>query len=77
MGERAGGQAKILAISAGIGALYDGVVVTLHAMAEQINRCKGPSGSNRDYVLHLAQALRGMGVTDEHVFEVESWVLQG
>jgi len=36
-GERAGGQAKILAISAGIGALYDGVVQTLHAMAEQIN----------------------------------------
>jgi putative OPT family oligopeptide transporter len=36
-GERAGGQAKILAISAGIGALYDGTVQTLHAMAEQIN----------------------------------------
>jgi putative OPT family oligopeptide transporter len=36
-GERVGGQAKILAISAGIGALYDGVVITLHAMAEQIN----------------------------------------
>jgi len=36
-GERAGGQAKILAISAGIGALYDGLVQTLHAMAEQIN----------------------------------------
>ncbi len=35
-GERAGGQAKILAISAGIGALYDGAVQTLHAMAEQI-----------------------------------------
>jgi len=36
-GERAGGQARILAISAGIGALYDGIVQTLHAMAEQIN----------------------------------------
>ncbi len=36
-GERAGGQAKILAIAAGIGALYDGMVQTLHAMAEQIN----------------------------------------
>ena len=45
-------------------------------MAEQINRCRGPSGSNRDYVLHLAQALRDMGVADDHVFEVESGVLQ-
>ena len=36
-GERTGGQAKILAISAGIGALYDGIVQTLHAMAEQID----------------------------------------
>lgn len=36
-GERAGGQAKVLAIAAGLGALYDGLVLTLHAMAEQIN----------------------------------------
>ncbi len=35
-GERAGGQAKILAIAAGIGALYDGLVLTLHAMGELI-----------------------------------------
>jgi cation transport regulator ChaC len=47
------------------------------AMAAQINRCAGPSGSNRDYVLHLAQALREMGVADDHVFEVESRVLRG
>ena len=46
-------------------------------MAAQINRCAGPSGSNRDYVLHLAQALREMGVADDHVFEVESRVLRG
>jgi putative OPT family oligopeptide transporter len=36
-GERVGGQAKILAIAAGIGALYDGLVQTFHGMAEQIN----------------------------------------
>ncbi len=36
-GERAGGQARILALAAGLGALYDGAVLTLHAMAEQIN----------------------------------------
>lgn len=36
-GERVGSQAKVLAISAGIGALYDGLVTTFHAMAEQIS----------------------------------------
>lgn len=46
------------------------------AMAEQINRCAGPSGSNRDYVLQLARALRGMGVVDRHVFEIEDQVLR-
>ena len=44
-------------------------------MASQINRCCGPSGTNRDYVLELARALRSMGYSDPHVFEVESWVL--
>jgi putative OPT family oligopeptide transporter len=35
-GERAGKQAGILALSAGIGALYDGLVTTFHGMAETI-----------------------------------------
>ncbi len=35
-GERAGSQAKILALAAGIGALYDGLATSFHAMAEQI-----------------------------------------
>lgn len=43
-------------------------------MAAQINRCVGPSGSNREYVIELARALRGMGVVDRHVFGVEGWV---
>jgi cation transport regulator ChaC len=47
----------------------------LEEMAAQINRCAGPSGSNREYVLELARALRSMGYSDHHVFEVESWVL--
>jgi cation transport regulator ChaC len=47
----------------------------LREMAEQIRRCTGPSGSNRDYVLRLARALRDLNVVDPHVFEVESWVL--
>jgi putative OPT family oligopeptide transporter len=36
-GERVGGQAKVLALAAGLGALYDGVVATLHGMAEQVS----------------------------------------
>ena len=35
-GERVGGQAKILALSAGVGAAYDGLVATFHGMAEQV-----------------------------------------
>ncbi len=48
---------------------------SMKEMAEQINRCRGPSGANRDYVLHLAHALRELGFSDTHVFEVERWVL--
>jgi cation transport protein ChaC len=44
-------------------------------MAAQINRCVGPSGANRDYVLELARALRSLGVVDLHVFEMEDAVL--
>ncbi|MEZ4387262.1 MAG: oligopeptide transporter, OPT family [Candidatus Krumholzibacteriia bacterium] len=36
-GQRAGGQARILALSAGLGALYDGLVLIPRVMAEQIN----------------------------------------
>ncbi len=35
-GERVGGQAKILALAAGLGALYDGLVTSFHLMAEQL-----------------------------------------
>jgi putative OPT family oligopeptide transporter len=36
-GERVGGQAKILALAAGIGALFDGLATTFHAWAEQLS----------------------------------------
>ena len=36
-----------------------------------------PSGLNREYVIELARALRGMGVVDGHVVEVEGWVKGG
>ena len=48
----------------------------LQEMAAQINRCFGPSGSNREYALHLARALRDLGVADSHVFDLESLLLE-
>jgi cation transport protein ChaC len=47
----------------------------LEEMARQINRCVGPSGSNRDYVINLARALRELGADDPHVFELEQCML--
>ena len=46
----------------------------LDEMAAQIARCSGPSGSNSEYVFELARALRDLGYSDPHVFEVESRV---
>jgi cation transport regulator ChaC len=43
-------------------------------LARQIVGASGPSGSNVEYVLKLAEHLRDMGGRDEHVFEVESAV---
>ena len=43
-------------------------------MVEQISQCEGPSGSNRDYLFSLADALRSQGAHDPHVFELEAAV---
>lgn len=40
------------------------------ALAEHIARARGPSGSNRDYLLRLDQALREIGETDLHVADL-------
>ncbi|WP_106476883.1 gamma-glutamylcyclotransferase [Phytohalomonas tamaricis] len=40
-------------------------------IARQIAHSHGPSGPNRDYLLHLADALRELGHDDEHVFALE------
>ncbi|MFO7563013.1 MAG: gamma-glutamylcyclotransferase [Enhygromyxa sp.] len=39
----------------------------LAEIAAQVRRSVGPSGPNVEYVLRLADALAGMGATDEHV----------
>lgn len=43
----------------------------LPVLAAHIQRSHGPSGSNRDYLLQLAVALRELSIEDEHVFELE------
>ena len=41
------------------------------AIARHVDASHGPSGSNREYVLRLADALREMGASDPHVFAIE------
>ena len=43
-------------------------------IAGQVARAAGPSGSNREYVLKLARALRELNADDPHVFAVEAWL---
>ena len=41
-----------------------------HAIAAQVRIAHGPSGPNVEYVQRLAESLRGLGVTEDPVFEV-------
>jgi cation transport regulator ChaC len=43
----------------------------LDAIAAQIARARGPSGSNAEYVRELARSLREMPAEDEHVFALD------
>ena len=45
-------------------------------IALHISRSHGPSGANRDYLLHLAEALRELGADDPHVFAIERELLR-
>jgi cation transport regulator ChaC len=42
----------------------------LDEIAAQIERSVGPSGSNVEYALFLAESLRELGASDSHVFDV-------
>lgn len=48
---------------------------TPEAIARHIAGAHGPSGSNRDYLLKLAEALRAIGDDDAHVSDLERRVL--
>ena len=45
------------------------------AIAKQISVSAGPSGSNTEYLINLAQAMRLHGIDDQHVFEIEAELL--
>lgn len=45
-------------------------------IAQQICCAEGASGSNRDYLIELAGALRELGLTDPHVFDIETHIRQ-
>lgn len=45
-------------------------------IARHIAAARGPSGPNRDYLLHLADALRDLGADDPHVFAIERALLR-
>ena len=46
----------------------------IEVIAEQIKVSQGPSGTNRDYLLSLASALREHRLEDPHVFALEALV---
>lgn len=48
----------------------------LEEVASHISRSHGPSGSNTDYVLQLARALRKLGDHDPHVYALEALLEQ-
>jgi cation transport regulator ChaC len=48
----------------------------LSQIAEQVQRSRGPSGPNVEYVLELAAALRAMRAEDDHVFALETLLLE-
>lgn len=49
---------------------------SVDAIAAQVLDAAGPSGTNPEYVFELAESLREMGASDQHVFEIESRLIR-
>lgn len=49
----------------------------IDAIARQVSAASGPSGTNRDYVLELARALRELGAPDPHIEAVAALLEDG
>jgi len=47
----------------------------LDQIAAHVRASRGPSGANLDYLLRLAEALRELGISDEHVHGIEALLL--
>jgi cation transport protein ChaC len=47
----------------------------LPEVAAHISRSSGPSGSNADYLLQLATALRQLGAEDPHIYALEALIV--
>jgi len=47
-----------------------------YEIAQHICGARGPSGTNIDYLLELAVALRELNLQDDHVFKIERHILQ-
>ncbi len=47
-----------------------------YEIAQHICRAEGPSGTNSDYLLDLANALRDLELHDQHVFDIETHILE-
>ncbi len=47
-----------------------------YEIARHICGAAGPSGPNDEYLLELAQALRDLGLHDQHVFDIETHILR-
>ncbi|GAA0708657.1 gamma-glutamylcyclotransferase [Dokdonella soli] len=66
-----GGSAEgLVYIAAGTNAAFLGPASEAE-IASHIANAVGPSGLNRDYLTHLADALRALGEHDAHVFAIE------
>jgi len=49
----------------------------LETVAEQVRRARGPSGTNLEYAIELARALREIDADDAHVFALERLLVGG